>query len=67
MQLRKLIRLLEEAKKIHGDRIEVYIDCDDARKLDHLSYLRISSVRNEICTLEDSDGREDEILVVGAI
>ncbi len=66
MQLRKLIRLLEEAKKEHGDRIEVCLDAEFARRYD-LTYVGIERVSKESCQWEGQDYKEKPILVLGGI
>ena len=70
MQLRKLIRLLEEAKEKYGDRIECCIDTELGASNRHLKYYSISDIEHHSCVWNPEE-TENEcqrfVLVLGNI
>ena len=70
MQLRKLIRLLNEMKEIYGDRIECCIDSkfSDTCKTSDIRFISIPDVEAQYCTwnIESTENpQERTILVLG--
>lgn len=70
MQLQKLIRLLQEAKIKHGDRIEVCLDSKymEANRSSFIRYLSIPDVEVRSCIWNEEtveNPQERNIIVLG--